>query len=145
MLIDELDLHLHPRWQRNIIDNLKSIFPNIQFIATTHSPNIIQNVRPDEIIVLEKYNNEVKQKELMDNEFGFKGWSVEEILTDIMGVQDTRTDIFNESIKKFERAIEQEDYKVSKKTYNELNKLLHPNNHLRKLLKFDLISIKDDE
>jgi len=143
VLIDELDLHLHPRWQRKIIDDLKSIFPNIQFIATTHSPHIIQSAMPNEIIVLEKENNELKQKELMYNEFGFKGWTVEEILTDIMGMKDTRTDIFHETIKKFEIAIEQEDYKLSKITYDKLDKLLHPNNHLRKLLKFDLISIKD--
>jgi len=143
VLIDELDLHLHPRWQRKIIDDLNSVFPNIQFITTTHSPHIIQSAKPNEIIVLEKSNNEVQQKELADNEFGFKGWTVEEILTDIMGMKDTRTDVFHKTIQQFEKAIEAEDYQLSKTTYEELDKLLHPNNHLRKLLKFDLISIKD--
>ena len=145
VLIDELDLHLHPRWQRKIINDLNSIFPNIQFIATTHSPHIIQSTKPNEIIVLEKYNNEIKQKELVNNEFGFKGWTVEEILTDIMGMKDTRTDVFHETIWQFEKAIEDENYQLSKITYDKLDKLLHPNNHLRKLLKFDLISVKDDE
>jgi len=40
--IDELDLHLHPQWQRTVIQDLLSIFPNIQFIATSHSPFLLQ-------------------------------------------------------------------------------------------------------
>lgn len=41
VLIDEIDLHLHPRWQRNIISGLSRIFPNLQFLITTHSPIIL--------------------------------------------------------------------------------------------------------
>jgi predicted ATP-binding protein involved in virulence len=52
VLIDELDLHLHPRWQRRIVGDLKRIFPNIQFFATTHSPQIIGEARPEEIVML---------------------------------------------------------------------------------------------
>ena len=52
VLIDELDLHLHPKWQRSIVKNLKQTFPKIQFIATTHSPQIIGECRPEEIIVV---------------------------------------------------------------------------------------------
>ncbi len=44
VLIDELDLHLHPRWQRRIIDDLRSTFPKVQFICTTHSPFLIQAI-----------------------------------------------------------------------------------------------------
>ncbi len=43
-LIDELDLHLHPNWQRVVIRNLTSLFPNLQFVATTHSPFIVQSL-----------------------------------------------------------------------------------------------------
>ena len=53
VLIDELDLHLHPRWQRTVIEKLTKTFPNCQFIATTHSPQIIGEVSPDKIILLE--------------------------------------------------------------------------------------------
>jgi predicted ATP-binding protein involved in virulence len=53
VLIDELDLHLHPRWQRTIIDKLTHTFPNCQFIATTHSPQIIGEVAPESIIMIE--------------------------------------------------------------------------------------------
>lgn len=52
VLIDELELHLHPAWQRRVVQDLKSIFPALQFIATTHSPQIISEVRRDEIQIL---------------------------------------------------------------------------------------------
>lgn len=54
VLIDELDLHLHPRWQRRIIENLRRTFPKIQFVCTTHSPFLIQSLRSGaELIVLD--------------------------------------------------------------------------------------------
>lgn len=53
VLIDELDLHLHPRWQRTIVQKLTETFPACQFIATTHSPQIIGEVAPENIILLE--------------------------------------------------------------------------------------------
>ena len=52
VLIDELDLHLHPKWQRHVIRDLKKTFPAIQFIATTHSPQLIGEAQPEEIIRL---------------------------------------------------------------------------------------------
>ncbi|MGD0730351.1 MAG: AAA family ATPase [Terracidiphilus sp.] len=54
--IDELDLHLHPKWQRRVIQDLKRTFPNIQFVATTHSPQLIGEALPAEIRVLEDWN-----------------------------------------------------------------------------------------
>lgn len=53
VLIDELDLHLHPKWQKTIVGKLKSIFPSIQFITTTHSPFIIQSLKNNELIDLQ--------------------------------------------------------------------------------------------
>ena len=41
VLIDELDVHLHPKWQRWVVENLRGLFPRIQFIGTTHSPFIV--------------------------------------------------------------------------------------------------------
>jgi predicted ATP-binding protein involved in virulence len=49
VLIDEIDLHLHPSWQVNVVTKLKNIFPNIQFIITTHSPVVLSGVRSDHI------------------------------------------------------------------------------------------------
>ncbi|MEQ1750358.1 MAG: AAA family ATPase [Prosthecobacter sp.] len=53
VLIDELDLHLHPTWQRRVIEDLRRTFPKIQFICTTHSPFIVQTARADELISLD--------------------------------------------------------------------------------------------
>jgi predicted ATP-binding protein involved in virulence len=50
--IDELDLHLHPKWQRHVIHDLKAVFPSLQFIATTHSPQLIGEALPEEVIRL---------------------------------------------------------------------------------------------
>jgi len=52
VLIDEIDVHLHPKWQRRIVPALEELFPNCQFIATTHSPFVIQSVRADSKLVL---------------------------------------------------------------------------------------------
>lgn len=48
VLIDELDLYLHPRWQRTLIQTLKQTFPRIQFVVTTHSPLALVGLRPDQ-------------------------------------------------------------------------------------------------
>lgn len=50
VLVDEIDQHLHPRWQRVIVKKLRRIFPNIQFFFTTHSPVVIQGASDDAII-----------------------------------------------------------------------------------------------
>lgn len=51
ILIDELDLHLHPKWQRTVIESLRVTFPKIQFICTTHSPFLIQSLRSSEELI----------------------------------------------------------------------------------------------
>jgi len=55
VLIDEIDLHLHPKWQRDIVKILKELFPLVQFIATTHSPFIIQSIPKNSLIKLSDY------------------------------------------------------------------------------------------
>lgn len=52
VLIDEIDLHLHPNWQRRIVDDLRRTFPGVQFFMTTHSPFIVQSLRAGEVIPL---------------------------------------------------------------------------------------------
>lgn len=50
VLIDELDMHLHPKWQWNIVSALRNTFPNVQFIAATHSPIIIASCKEENLI-----------------------------------------------------------------------------------------------
>jgi len=52
VLIDEIDLHLHPKWQRQVVRDLIAAFPNIQFVATTHSPFVIQSLPPNQDVKL---------------------------------------------------------------------------------------------
>jgi hypothetical protein len=52
VLIDEIDLHLHPTWQVRLIPALKAVFPRLQFIATTHSPMVLPGLTEDEVYIL---------------------------------------------------------------------------------------------
>ena len=53
VLIDEIDMHLHPKWQRNVLRAMTKTFPNIQFIATTHSPQVLSRVQRESVRVLD--------------------------------------------------------------------------------------------
>jgi hypothetical protein len=54
VLVDEIDLHLHPRWQRDIISNLREIFPRVSFVVTTHNPLTLLGARSGEIFVVRR-------------------------------------------------------------------------------------------
>lgn len=75
VVIDELDLSLHPTWQKRIVRILKEVFPKIQFICATHSPFIIQSLEDGELIVLDS---------VLDEQYS--GQSIEDIAEDIMNV-----------------------------------------------------------
>lgn len=51
-LIDEIDLHLHPRWQREVMGKLEATFPNCQFVITTHSPQVLGELKPESVMLL---------------------------------------------------------------------------------------------
>lgn len=52
VLIDEIDLHLHPKWQRSVVASLERTFPNCQFIITTHSPQVVGELPPESVLLL---------------------------------------------------------------------------------------------
>lgn len=79
VVIDEIDLSLHPTWQKRIVGILKELFPKIQFICATHSPFIIQSLEADELITLDR-----DEKPSADE---YSGESIEDIAEDIMGVE----------------------------------------------------------
>jgi energy-coupling factor transporter ATP-binding protein EcfA2 len=77
VLIDEIDLHLHPLWQRTIMDHLSQVFPSTQFIATAHSPLMVQSAPNANLAVLHKTRNEV----VIENDPEVVGsWRVDQIL-----------------------------------------------------------------
>ena len=144
ILIDELELHLHPEWQAKIAKILVEVFPQAQFITATHSPHILQGANSNEIIALASENGKVYRRKLNGQKYGYQGWTVEEILVDVMGMFDTRTEKYYQEIDSFEIAIEKNDFLAAKSAYVELDSLLHPNNNMRKLLKLELASVKGD-
>lgn len=140
VLVDEIDLHLHPDWQRKIISHLSGIFPNVQFIVTAHSPLIVQSAENVNLIILEKGKDNQTH---IRQEFGtFRGWTIEEILQDLMGLGDkTLSDTYLNLLHQFEDGLDSEDYEKAKSAYDELLLLLHPNSSQRKLLKLQLGAI----
>ncbi|HOY33290.1 MAG TPA: AAA family ATPase [Bacteroidales bacterium] len=89
VLIDEIDLHLHPIWQRNIISCLSEQFPNTQFIATAHSPLIVQAALDANLILLKRNNDQV---EVAGNPEIIKNWRIDQILTsDLFGISGVRS------------------------------------------------------
>lgn len=136
IIIDEIDLHLHPKWQQLIGGVLKKAFPSAQIIATTHSPHVIQAAEPSEVIALIRdENGDVRPRPIPSSIYGYAGWSVEEVLQDIMGVEDTKTSVFRDAMRAFDSAIDNEDDFAVQKALGVLLEMLHPDSPLRKLLK----------
>ena len=102
VLIDELDLHLHPQWQRTIVEKLTTTFPNCQFIATTHSPLIIGEVPPENIIII----NENGQSLCPDKSFGM---DTDWVLKYLMGAT-TRNRDTEDTLKQIAKLIEIKEY-----------------------------------
>lgn len=142
ILIDELDLHLHPEWQAKLIEILRWLVPNAQVVAATHSPHIIQAAYPNEVIPLKFEDGlaAVNQK-VYSNEYGFQGWSIEEILQEVMGLKNTHSELYYELLRGFDEALNNLDIQKANHFYNKIDKLLHPANHLRKIFKIQLSSL----
>lgn len=139
VLIDELDLHLHPQWQARMIYLLKRVLPKAQIIATTHSPHMVQAAEINEIIALGvNESGSVYVRQLPNVQYGFQGWTVEEILEDVMGLAETRSPMYIEAVTEFEKSIVEENEDRILESYHKLDLMLHPSNPLRKLLKLQL-------
>jgi predicted ATP-binding protein involved in virulence len=88
VLVDEIDLHLHPKWQRELIGFLTERFPNTQFIVTAHSPLIVQAAPDANISLLKRVGDHVV---IENNPETIRGWRVDQILTsDLFGLETAR-------------------------------------------------------
>lgn len=140
VLVDEIDLHLHPEWQRKIISHLTKYFPNTQFIVTAHSPLVVQSAEKINLVLLDKEGDHVtiRQPQIPT----YQGWSLEEILTELMGLGErTHSEKYLELIRQFETALDNENYESAQAAYDELDKILHPESHQRKLLRLQMSSL----
>ena len=88
VLVDEIDLHLHPRWQQTLMSFLSERFPNTQFIATAHSPLVVQAAENANIVLLRREGDHV----VIDNDVErIKNWRVDQILTsELFGLESAR-------------------------------------------------------
>ena len=86
VLIDEVDMHLHPKWQWNVIKTLEKIFPNIQFIIATHSPIIISSCKACNLILIDDKQEINYLKEAY-------GYSVNDVLELCQGSSDVLKNI----------------------------------------------------
>lgn len=144
VMIDEIDIHLHPQWQAKLIKVLKETFPKAQIIATTHSPSVLQNAETEEIIPLYKdETGDVRIKELHLGEYGLQGWTLEEIMKDVMGMESTTSDLYMKIIRDFNQSMNDENQEEILKNYEILKKMLHPRNPMLQLLEIQVSEWKN--
>lgn len=121
VLIDEIDSNLHPKWQWRIVDALTETFPNIQFIAATHSPIIVSSCKKANIISIDE-----KQKiRYIADSYAF---SVNEILKDMLGYY-MRPARVEDLLEEFEKRMDREEYAKAKEALEQLIDILgeeHP-------------------
>jgi predicted ATP-binding protein involved in virulence len=117
VLIDELDVHLHPRWQHRVVSDLNSTFPNIQFVCTSHSPQVIGEVAPEQIRIL----GDAAFGLMPEQSFGLDSNA---ILEDVMEA-DSRTPSGAEAIDAVEQALEHGDLDEARERLDDLRKLQH--------------------
>jgi ABC-type multidrug transport system ATPase subunit len=104
VLVDEIDLHLHPKWQRTVINHLTRILKKTQFIVTAHSPLIVQSAPDDANIVLLKRQGD--QVIIHNNEEMIKGWRIDQVLTsDLFYLPSARPSEYDNYLKRKEKIL----------------------------------------
>jgi predicted ATP-binding protein involved in virulence len=119
VLIDELDLHLHPQWQSEIATRLCKTFPNIQFIVTTHSPLVITNIQSSQLRIL---SSEQGRTVVANSENGY-AMPVSIILKDIMGISNELPANIEKLLDTVYQEIQDGDIENAQIGYSELLKL----------------------
>jgi predicted ATP-binding protein involved in virulence len=114
LMIDELDLHLHPTWQQRIIPDLKKVFPNTQIIATTHSPEVVTTVKQNQVWILEDYQIKPCPEPT-------KGRKSSDMVRNILGLSELRPDTEeSRTLTKLFEAIDNGELEEAKRLKQEL-------------------------
>ena len=121
VLIDEIELHMHPSWQRKIIPLLHETFPNIQFIITTHSPQVLGEI-PDNfnLLLLTKEESDMSKINVVPIAPGYYDSNL--VLEDFMGTPSIDIKVANAERSMFE-AIRNHDYDTAEKYLSQVEKL----------------------
>ncbi len=116
VLVDEVDLHLHPKWQRMIIPKLVEVFPNCQFLISTHSPHVITHVRPENLFLLRTTEDGLDALRPLES----YGKTAERILEDLMGLETTRPNDVNDWLRKIYEQINVGNLELAANSIREL-------------------------
>ena len=101
-------------------------------------------LKKDEIIpITGDFEGNVSVKELNLTEFGLQGWTIEEILRDVMEMPETTSTLYEDTKKKFEKAMQIENIEEVKKQYLILEKMLHPDSIIKKLIKIQMAGLEE--
>lgn len=119
VLIDEIDLHLHPQWQRSVIPSLTQTFPNCQFIVTTHSPQVLSEVKKENVFIIDNY-------QIVENTPHTYGKDSNSILYELMNVKE-RPETVQNQIDNCLKLINDGQIETAKLALNELSNLLGEN------------------
>ncbi|WP_197043746.1 AAA family ATPase [Aureispira sp. CCB-QB1] len=145
VLVDEIDLHLHPEWQRKIVSFLRDKFPKTQFIVTAHSPLVIQSSDDINVVVLQKNEETDEVSIYQPKETNFQGWTIEEILSDLMGMgAKIRSDKYLELLSRFNEGLDEDNYQLANIAFEELKQILNPQSAKLELLKLQMASLSND-
>jgi predicted ATP-binding protein involved in virulence len=112
VLIDELDMHLHPQWQRRITHALRRAFPKVQFVAASHSPQIIGELDASEVLLL-------GGAEILGHPERSLGLSSGEVLEELMGSVERNPDV-KQALARIEDAIEVDDLLSAQRLVDDL-------------------------
>lgn len=119
VLIDEVDLHLHPQWQQTILSDLHAIFPNVQFIVSSHAPAVINSVSREQIRILD--NGEIYMPAAQTY-----GRDANSILREVMKVSERPADIV-QRLDTFYACMDKNDYEEADKTLTEIEEIVGTN------------------
>ncbi len=118
VLIDEIDLHLHPKWQRTIIPGLRSVFPRCQLLVSTHSPHVITHIQPENLFLLRMTDQGMEALRPSES----YGKTVERVLEDLMGLETTRPDEIQNALRNIYEQIDGNDFAKAKAMIADLEK-----------------------
>ena len=102
VLIDEIELHLHPSWQQRILADLTRTFPNAQFIVSTHSPQVLTTLHPEQIVTLSREGGRIVAGRAPEPTYGAEAGDV---LNVVMGVDERPPNEFTQTLKRYMRLI----------------------------------------
>jgi len=139
VIIDELDVHLHPEWQLTIRNALATLFPNLQFIITTHSPHLIATAEPGELIVLPELSRTLS---VVPTDKIYSGWNTDQILEEVMGVKNLENKMYNALISQALQYVSENNAPKLGSVIEDIKKVAHPSDTILQVLQIKLAALE---